>query len=186
MKIYTDEELANNIRSIITKLNTQYKWDMPEEDIKETPERIVKMFGEFNSKRNYDKFKTFKVEAHGELIILKDMEFYSLCSHHFLPFFGIVTIAYLPSTEVVGVSKLSRIVSSVSLKPSLQEKVGIDIADKIEKVLNPEGLMVLIKARHMCMMMRGVRDSPEMITSVMRGSFLTNEQLKMEVLGLIK
>ena len=87
---------------------------------------------------------------------------------------------------MVGVSKLSRIVSSVSLKPSLQEKVGIDIADKIEKVLNPEGLMVLIKARHMCMMMRGVRDSPEMITSVMRGSFLTNEQLKMEVLGLIK
>ena len=67
MKIYTDEELANNIRSIITKLNTQYKWDMPEEDIKETPERIVKMFGEFNSKRNYDKFKTFRVEAHHQL-----------------------------------------------------------------------------------------------------------------------
>ena len=87
------------------------------EEIENTPGRIVRAFGEFNDRRNYDKFKTFEVNAQEQLVIVKGMEFYSLCSHHFLPFFGKISIAYIPEDKVVGVSKISRVVSSVSLKP---------------------------------------------------------------------
>ena len=183
---YTDKEIEDSISELLIKMNEKYNWGLDSEEIENTPGRIVRAFGEFNDRRNYDKFKTFEVNAQEQLVIVKGMEFYSLCSHHFLPFFGKISIAYIPEDKVVGVSKISRVVSSVSLKPSLQEKIGIEIADKLEEILHPAGILVVIEAQHMCMMMRGVRDSPMMVTSVARGIIRNKEALKTEVMNLLK
>lgn len=118
-----------------------------------------------------------------DLVLVKDIQFYSMCEHHMMPFFGTVTIAYVPQDgKVVGLSKLARLVEVYARRLQVQERLGAQIADDIEKVMNPRGLAVIIKAEHTCMTARGVqKPGTQTITSCLRGSFFLDEKAREEL-----
>lgn len=160
------------------------------EGLLETPERIARMYEEIFSglNKNSDKelSKTFKV-SEDNLVIEKDIIFYSLCEHHFVPFYGKAHIAYIPNGRVVGLSKLARCVEINSKKPQIQERLTTEVADDIMKNLDAKGVMVVLEAEHMCMTMRGVKKpGAKTITTCYRGIFKDNNLLKEEVLNFIK
>ena len=121
------------------------------------------------------------------MVTLKQMEFYSFCEHHFLPFFGTISIAYIPNQLIVGVSKLIRLAEIYTRRLQIQERMTSQIADTLEEILNPKGVMVICHAQHLCMTARGVQKQHSiMITSAIRGVFLTNPLIKQEFLELLK
>jgi len=157
--------------------------------LEETPRRIAEMYCEIfdgYSKDPNDYVKLFD-EAHDEIIISKDIEFYSMCMHHVIPFFGTADIAYLPDKTILGISKLARIVDHFAHRLNVQEKMTTDIADFIMGCkLKPKGVMVILRATHLCEVMRGVKKKePVMITSAVRGIFLEKPHVKKETLSLI-
>ncbi|MGC8588093.1 MAG: GTP cyclohydrolase I FolE [Hydrogenobaculum sp.] len=161
--------------------------DITREGIKETPERVARMWEEFEKERTFD-FKLFEEYSnYSEMIIVKDIPFYSMCEHHLLPFFGKAHIAYIPNKKICGLSKLVRTVRAMALKPQVQERLTEEIADIVQKELEPMGVGVVIEAEHLCMSMRGVR-SPghSTITSSLRGSFLNDMKTKEEFFKLIR
>ncbi len=161
--------------------------DVEREGIKETPERVARMWEEFEKERSFD-FKLFEEYSnYSEMIIVKDIPFYSMCEHHLLPFFGKAHIAYIPNKKICGLSKLVRTVRAMALKPQVQERLTEEIADIVQKELEPMGVGVVIEAEHLCMSMRGVR-SPghSTITSSLRGSFLNDMKTKEEFFKLIR
>ncbi|PMP61652.1 MAG: GTP cyclohydrolase I FolE [Hydrogenobaculum sp.] len=161
--------------------------DITREGIKETPERVARMWEEFEKERTFD-FKLFEEYSnYSEMIIVKDIPFYSMCEHHLLPFFGKAHIAYIPNKKICGLSKLVRTVRAMALKPQVQERLTEEIADIVQKELEPLGVGVVIEAEHLCMSMRGVR-SPghSTITSSLRGSFLNDMKTKEEFFKLIR
>ena len=126
-------------------------------------------------------------EGHNEMVILKDIPFYSMCEHHLLPFYGMVHIGYIPKGRVVGASKLGRVVEILAKRPQLQERLTTQIADTIVEALQPQGVAVVIEAEHLCMTMRGVKKpGSNIVTSAMRGSFRTRAVTRAEFLSLIK
>ncbi len=133
-------------------------------------------------------FKTVFGEDHEELVLVKDIPFYSMCEHHLVPFFGRAHVAYIPRNgRVTGLSKLARAVEAVSRRPQLQERITSTVADSIVETLEPYGVMVVIEAEHMCMTMRGVKKpGSKTITSAVRGTFLQDSTARAEVLSLIK
>lgn len=145
------------------------------EGLKETPERIIKSWEKlFSGYKQNPKtlFKTFTEGACREMIILKDVEFYSTCEHHFLPFMGTITIGYIPDKKIVGISKLARLVEVFTRRLQVQEKLVAQIADSIMENLKPQGVMVVCKAKHLCVSARGIqKHHAEMITSALRGIF---------------
>ena len=151
--------------------------DCSREGLLETPERIARMYEEIFSGMTEDVSrhlkKRFQVEDN-QMILEKDIPFYSMCEHHLLPFFGKVHIAYVPNGEVLGLSKLARCVDVFAKRPQLQERMTVQIADAIMTELNPKGVMVMIEAdEHMCMTMRGVKKpGSKTVTSVSRGCFI--------------
>ena len=164
--------------------------DVNREGLIETPQRIARMYEEIFSglNRNSDEelSKTFKV-SEDNLVLEKDITFYSLCEHHFVPFYGKVHIAYIPNGRVVGLSKLARCVEINSKKPQIQERLTTEIADDIMRNLNAKGVMIIVEAEHMCMTMRGVRkQGAKTITTCYRGVFKENNLLREEVLNFIK
>lgn len=129
---------------------------------------------------------TFDVE-YDEMVIVSDIDFFSLCEHHLLPFFGKVHVAYLPNKKVVGLSKIARLVEVFSRRLQVQERLTVQIADTINRKLDPLGVAVVIEAQHMCMMMRGVqKQNSRAVTSSMHGTFRTNHRTRMEFLDLIR
>jgi len=161
--------------------------DLSREGIKETPERVAKMWEEFEKERSFD-FKLFEeYSSYSEMIIVKDIPFYSMCEHHLLPFFGKAHIAYIPHNKICGLSKLVRTVRAMALKPQVQERLTEEIADLVNKELEPMGVGVVIEAEHLCMSMRGVR-SPghSTITSSLRGNFLKDIRTKDEFFKLLR
>jgi len=158
--------------------------------IKETPKRVAKMYSEIFSGIDIDPKKAlgkiFK-EEYNELVLVKDINFYSICEHHFLPFFGKAHVAYLPDgNNVVGISKIVRLVDVLAKRPQLQERMTNQIVDIIMNILTPQGAMAIIEAEHMCMIMRGVkRPGTKVVTSAMRGIFLRDLRTRAEVLSLI-
>jgi len=167
-----------------------YIGDNPDrEGLLETPRRVVKswerLFGGY--KQNPESvLKTFVEGSCDEMVVLKDIEFYSTCEHHFQPFFGTISIGYLPNKRVLGVSKLARLVEIYSRRLQIQEKLSAEIADSLMKYLNPLGVMVVCKARHLCMASRGVeKHNAVMITSAIRGVFKRPE-VRAEFLDFIK
>lgn len=121
-----------------------------------------------------------------DMVIIKDIEFYSLCEHHLLPFFGICHIGYIPNEKILGFSKFARIIELYSRRLQIQERLTNEVANAIDKVLSPMGVGVIIKARHMCMMMRGVeKQNSEVVTSVMLGSFRDRINTRNEFLNLL-
>lgn len=161
------------------------------EGLKNTPVRVAMMYEEIfkgiNKKAGCE-LKTIYNEKHDEMIILKDIPFYSMCEHHLLPFVGKAHVAYIPEdNRIVGLSKIARLVDIVSKKLQLQERLTSEIADVIMKALKPKGALVVVRAEHLCMTMRGIKKpGSEMITSAVRGLFKKNPATRTEALSLIK
>lgn len=158
--------------------------------LKDTPKRVAKMYSEIFSGIDIDPKKVigkvFK-EEYNELVLVKDINFYSICEHHFLPFFGKVHVAYLPDgNNVVGISKIARLVDVLSKRPQIQERMTNQIVDIIMNVLTPQGAMAIIEAEHLCMIMRGIKKpGTKIVTSAMRGIFLRDLRTRTEALYLI-
>jgi GTP cyclohydrolase I len=160
------------------------------EGLLETPRRIADMCEELFGGMNIDAYehlqKTFSAN-NNELILEKDITFYSVCEHHLLPFYGKAHIAYIPDNQVLGLSKLARTVEIYSKRPQIQEQMTAQIADDIMKYLKPKGVMVLLEAEHMCMTMRGVRKPGTLTTTyVIRGEFEENPELRNTFFNLIR
>src|SRR3989338_3027342 len=165
--------------------------DPKRRDIKDTPKRVSEMYEEILAGTKLNPEKELEVifeKDHDEIILLKDIPFYSVCEHHMLPFIGRAHVAYIPSNNrVTGLSKLVRIVDIFARRLQVQERITTDIADIIMKKLKPRGVMVIIEAEHMCMSMRGVKKPGVLtITSAVRGIFRKNEKTRFEVMALIK
>jgi GTP cyclohydrolase I len=162
------------------------------EGLRGTPRRVAEFYAEALSGMKVDPKKILSVfyekEDHEEIVLVKDIPFYSLCEHHLLPFFGRVNVAYIPKRDrILGISKLVRVVDMYSRRLQLQERMAKQIADTIMQVAKPCGAMVIIEAEHLCMTMRGVKKpGSKMITSAMRGTFLKDARTRSEALALIK
>ena len=160
------------------------------EGLEKTPERIaksfLKIFGGY-SQTVPNILTKFDGENYDEMIICKDIDFYSTCEHHMQPFFGKISIGYIPDKKIVGISKLPRIVELFSRRLQNQERLTMQIADTLNKLLKPRGVGVVIKAQHLCMMARGVeKQNTIMITSSCKGLFKNNSKTRDEFLRLIE
>ncbi len=162
-----------------------------QEGMKDTPQRVAEMYAELFSGLDTDPKAELSVgfeEEHYEMVILKDIPFYSMCEHHLLPFYGVAHVGYIPAVggKVVGVSKLARVVEIFAKRPQLQERMTKQIADTIFEALHPDGVGVVIQAEHLCMVMRGIKKPGAiMITSAVRGSFRSKAVTRSEFLSLI-
>ncbi|MBA7470762.1 MAG: GTP cyclohydrolase I FolE [Dehalococcoidia bacterium] len=155
-----------------------------------TPRRIAEMYAELFMGIGVDPKEELAVgfeEGHHEMVIIKDIPFYSLCEHHLLPFYGIAHIGYIPKGRVVGASKLARVVEILAKRPQIQERLTTQIAETIMEALEPNGVAVVIQAEHMCMTLRGVKKpGSNIITSANRGLFRTNAATRAEFLSLVQ
>jgi GTP cyclohydrolase I len=156
------------------------------EGLQETPKRYIKFLKQFCSPEPFA-FTTFKSEGYDNMIIVKEIPFYSLCEHHLAPFFGVAHIAYIPNTKIVGLSKLPRTLDMYARRPQNQERITMQVAQFINEQLKPKGVAVVLEARHMCVEMRGV-EKPGTITttSSLVGLFKTDHKVRTEFLNLIK
>jgi GTP cyclohydrolase I len=160
-----------------------------EESQKNTPDRIKRFMQELKDKQDF-KFTVFDNDKHyNDMVILKNINFMSFCSHHLLPFTGIAHVGYIPAQDgkICGISKLARTVDKFASMPQLQERMTYEIANFLVEKLEPEGVIVVVEATHMCISERGVKKTESiMITSAVRGIFKTDENVKEEFLKLIK
>ena len=165
--------------------------DRKREGLLETPRRFAEMYSELFMGMNMDPIEELKVGyelGHHEMVIIKDIPFYSMCEHHLLPFYGIVHIGYIPNKEgrVVGISKLARVVEIIAKRPQIQERMATDIANTVVKGLAPDGVGVVIQAEHMCMTMRGIKKpGASVLTSALRGTFRSRADSRAEFFSLI-
>ena len=163
--------------------------DPEREGLRETPRRMAAAYAETLGGREVDLPKLLQVgfdEGHDEMVILRDIPFFSTCEHHLMPFHGIAHVAYVPRGRVVGLSKLARLVDAVARRPQLQERLTAQIADIMMSTLDPDGAAVAVEAEHLCMQMRGIKKpGSRMLTSAMRGSFRTQGATRAEFLSLV-
>lgn len=152
---------------------------------KETTWRVCRFFTELENKRAYDKFTTFESKA-DNMVIINKIRIFSFCEHHLLPFFGYCSIGYIPDGKILGLSKFQRLVDKIASRPSIQENVTVEIADAVEKILNPKGLGVITNCQHTCMFGRGI-ERPEITVSsqVVRGSMKENADTRQEFFNRI-
>ena len=164
--------------------------DPSREGLAGTPERIARMYGELFSGLQEDPREVLSTgfdEAHKEMVILKNIPFYSICEHHFLPFHGQAHVGYVPEGRVVGASKIARLVDILARRPQLQERLTSQVADSIMEGLHPDGVAVVIEAEHLCMTMRGVqKPGTTMVTSAIRGGFRRRAVTRSEFMTLIQ
>lgn len=164
--------------------------DLNREGLKETPKRVINSWQYLFSgyKQKVDNiFKTFGNDGYNQIVLLKNIEIYSICEHHLLPFFGKAHIAYIPKSRVVGISKLARIADMYSKRMQIQERLGEQITNIIMEKLDPLGAACIIEAEHLCMRMRGVKKQNSlMITSSLKGVFLEDILARKELMDLIK
>lgn len=179
--------IAANMREIIRELG-----ENPERDgLVSTPERVEKALKYLTSGYTADLDKIvngalFDVD-YDEMVIVRDIEFFSMCEHHMLPFFGKIHVAYLPSNKVIGLSKIPRIVDVFARRMQIQERLTQEVAETIQTMIQPRGVAVICEARHFCMMMRGVeKQHSSTVTSAMLGVFKTQLQTRNEFLSLVR
>ncbi|MFH1227969.1 MAG: GTP cyclohydrolase I FolE [Planctomycetota bacterium] len=158
--------------------------------LKETPHRVAEMCEEIYSGIGVNPCQLIKPlisQEHDEIVLVKDIPFYSICEHHLLPFIGKAHVAYLPASgRISGISKLARVVDIISKQPQVQERLTVTIAETIMKSLKPRGVMVIIESEHLCMTMRGIKKAGSIITtSVVRGAFLRSPSTRTEAMSLI-
>jgi GTP cyclohydrolase I len=165
--------------------------DPSREGLERTPERVAKAYRYLTSGYGQDAAEVLNgalfTEAYDEMVVVKDIDFYSLCEHHVLPFFGKCHVAYMPSRKIVGLSKIARLVEMYSRRLQVQERLTTQIAQTINEVLQPRGVAVVMEALHMCMLMRGVeKQNSKAVTSAMLGAFRENPETRAEFMELIK
>lgn len=180
-------KLAKNIKEILSEIG-----ENPErEGLLKTPQRVAKSMDFLTNGYNINPSEILKsavfTEDYSQMVLVKDIELYSLCEHHMLPFFGKTHIAYIPNKKIVGLSKLPRIVDAFARRLQVQERLTDEIKDCIQEGLNPKGVAVVIEAQHLCMQMRGVqKQHSSTTTSAFSGIFLKNEKTRIEFMNLIK
>jgi GTP cyclohydrolase I len=186
--VFDEARIRASIESIIKAIGENPQ----REGLADTPRRVAEMYNELFMGIDKDPKEELKVGyelGHREMVILKDIPFYSMCEHHLLPFYGVVHIGYIPNVEgrVVGISKLARVVEIIAKKPQIQERMATEIADAIADGLKCDGVAVVIQAEHMCMVMRGIKKTgASVITSALRGSFRRKAASRAEFLSLIQ
>jgi GTP cyclohydrolase I len=184
-----DEKL---IKKAVASMITAIGDDPDREGLKDTPKRVAEMYTELFAGMNMDPMAELKVGyelGHSEMVILKDIPFYSMCEHHLLPFFGVVHVGYIPDVtgRVVGISKIARVVEILARRPQIQERMTTQIADAIVEGLQPQGVAVVVQAEHLCMVMRGVKKpGTNIITSAIRGTFRKKAASRAEFFSLIQ
>jgi GTP cyclohydrolase I len=184
-------DIDDPIEPIITSMLKELGEDPGRNGLQSTPQRVARAMRFFCQGYQQEPVKIlnnalFDV-TYDEMVIVKDIEFYSLCEHHLLPFFGRVHVAYIPDGKVVGLSKIPRLVEMFSRRLQVQEKLTTQIAETLDQVLAPKGVAVVIEAVHLCMMMRGVaQQNSSAITSSIRGEFETDSKTRAEFMELIR
>ena len=187
MKKVNEKKVAALVKELLAELGE----DPGREGLAKTPKRVAQSLAFLTQgyRQNVKSVINGALFTSGtnHMVILKDIEFYSLCEHHLLPFYGTCSIGYISQGKVLGVSKLARIVNLFARRLQIQERLTEEIADAIMREANAEGVGVVIRARHLCMMMRGVeKQNSEMTTSAVLGSFRTDEKVRQEFLSLIR
>jgi len=185
-----EEKIRYYIQEILREIESVKEKDALRDDLKETPERVLCMYQEIFNGYKQDITKILKVfnADHHEMVIEKDIEFYSTCEHHMVSFFGKVHIGYIPDGKVLGLSKLARLTDYVSHRLQIQERITTTIAEILMKQVNPKGCMVVVEAKHLCVCGRGIKKQDALtITSAVRGCFADNQDnCRNEFLMLIR
>ena len=186
MKMVDQKKVQEAIKLLLEGIGE----DTDREGLKETPERIGRMYEEICGGMDQDAgehlSKVFSVD-NNEMVLEKDITFYSMCEHHLMPFYGKAHVAYIPNGKVTGLSKLARTVDVYARRPQIQERLTVQIADALERTLNPKGIMVMLEAEHTCMTMRGIKKpGSKTITTVTRGDFKTDRELQKQFLSMVK
>jgi GTP cyclohydrolase I len=181
------ESIAEMVRRMLAMIGE----DPNREGLRKTPERFEKALRFLTSGYHQDPEKILNGAMYSvcydQMVVVKDIEVFSLCEHHLLPFFGKCHVAYIPSKQVVGLSKIPRLVNMFARRLQIQERLTSQIAQAIQQKLSPEGVGVIIEARHLCMVMRGVeKQNSQAVTSAMLGAFRENKQTRDEFLALIR
>lgn len=180
------EQIEFHVREILKLVGE----DVEREGLLETPARVTRMYEEIFAGYEVSPEEVLGVtfdEQHEELVIVKDIMYYSQCEHHMAPFFGKAHIGYIPSGKIAGLSKLARLVDAITRRLQVQERITTQIADIIEKELQPHGVMVVVEGEHLCMCSRGVKKTgSNTVTSAVRGEFRTSSALRSEFLALLK
>ena len=182
-----NKNLANNIKSVLSEIGENPK----REGLLKTPERVAKSMKFLTDGYKQDPAKIIQSamfsEEYSQMVLVKDIELYSLCEHHMLPFFGKAHVAYIPNGHIVGLSKIPRIVDVFARRLQVQERLTDEIKDCIQETLNPRGVAVVIEAQHLCMQMRGVqKQHSSTTTSAFSGIFMSDEKTRAEFINLIK
>jgi len=180
------KKIEGAIRDILIAIGE----DPDREGLVDTPARIARMYEEIFGGISQDAsahLETVFQENHEELVLVKDIPFYSMCEHHLVPFHGKAHVAYIPKDgKLTGLSKLARVVETIAKRPQLQERLTSDVADAIVEKLDPTGVLVVVEAEHMCMTMRGVKKpGSQTITSAVRGNFKKDARSRAEAMSLI-
>ena len=182
-----NKNLANNIKSVLSEIGENTERD----GLLKTPERVAKSMEFLTNGYDKDPSEILKsamfAEDYSQMVLVKDIELYSLCEHHMLPFFGKAHVAYIPNGNIVGLSKIPRIVDVFSRRLQVQERLTDEIKDCLQDTLNPIGVAVVIEAQHLCMQMRGVQKQHSFTTtSAFSGIFMSDEKTRAEFMNLIK
>lgn len=181
------ERIQEIMRSLLELIGE----DPTREGLERTPERVARMYEELTVGYRMDPMELINEalfeEPYDEMVVVKDIDFYSLCEHHLLPFYGRAHVAYIPSGKVIGLSKIPRIVEMFARRLQVQERMTVQIADFVQEVLRPQGVGVVVEASHMCMIMRGIKKANAvMSTSAMLGGFRKSAKTRTEFLDHIR
>jgi len=186
--MFDEAKIKTAIASVIEAIGE----DPNREGLVGTPERVAEMYAELFGglgQNPRDELKVGFELGHREMVVLRDIPFYSMCEHHLLPFYGVAHVGYIPNDEgrIVGISKLARAVEIISKRPQLQERMTTEIADAIMDALKPDGVAVVIQAEHLCMIMRGIKKpGSNVITSALRGIFKRKAASRAEFFSIIQ
>ena len=180
------------IRTAVASIIKAIGEDPGREGLVDTPRRVAEMYAELfmgigmNAK---EELKVVYEAGHREMVILRDIPFYSMCEHHLLPFYGVAHIGYIPDVNgrIVGISKLARVLEIITKRPQIQERMTSEIADAIMDGLKPSGVVVVVQAEHLCMIMRGIKKpGSHIVTSALRGTFRTHPETRTEFFSLLQ
>jgi len=186
--VFDEAKIETAVVSLIEAIGE----DPQREGLAGTPGRVAEMYAELFAGINVDPREELKVgfeEGHREMVIVRDIPFYSMCEHHLLPFYGVAHIGYIPNVDgrVVGVSKLARVVEIISKRPQIQERMTTEIADAIVDGIKPDGVAVVVQAEHLCMIMRGIKKpGSAIVTSALRGTFRSKAETRTEFFSLLQ
>jgi GTP cyclohydrolase I len=184
---FDHQRVRRAVREILAAIGE----DPDRDGLKDTPDRVARMYSELFAGLHEDPGKHLNVtfeEGHDEMVMVKDLRVYSVCEHHLIPWMGFAHVAYIPNEDgrITGLSKLARVVDGFARRPQVQERLTTQIADTVEKVLEPRGVLVVVEAEHLCMSMRGVRKpGSTTITSAVRGLFRDCEATRAEGMSFI-